>query len=315
MRASYRCIAVFKRAVQRAAPFQYLHKLPSKQCLPVMKGKGGAHPSGRTLRASRHNENSEASGAHIKTEEETEQDALGPLTTSKKQHIKREPQAETPLKPRKRQKVKKEDPVAVQMVKLAPVAPTAYTGPFPKLMRPSPEECRVTLMLPVYHIADCQHLPVCQFADCLHLPAHASHATLLAGHIALLHNVLLGCSVVTVGMQAARDGLARLHGEPQHAKQVKPDPDAGADSLHTHSQQQVLDSLVRFHTSSWRDMRLHCVVMWPRALCAPVPVLFALPPGLFQEGVDANTLRHQRIRFVLWPLACQCGHSHSLSCT
>ena len=48
----------------------------------------------------------------------------------------------------------------------------------------------------------------------------------------------------TMLMQAARDGLARLHGEPQHAKKVKPEPDAGGDSLHTHGQEQVLDSLV-----------------------------------------------------------------------
>ena len=133
-----------------------------------MKGKGGAHPSARTLRASRHNENSEASKAHIKKEEEAREDASGPLTTSRKQPIKREPKAESPSKPRKRQKVKKEDPVAAQMVKLAPVAPTAYTGPFPKLMRPSPEECRVTFVLPNHPSVDCQCIP-----------AHASYAILL----------------------------------------------------------------------------------------------------------------------------------------
>ena len=60
-----------------------------------------------------------------------------------------------------------------------------------------------------------------------------------------MQDATLRHSVFRAGMQAARDGLARLHGEPQHAKQVKPDPDAGADSLHTHTQQQVLDSLVR----------------------------------------------------------------------
>ena len=70
-------------------------------------------------------------------------------------------------------------------------------------------------------------------------------------------------------MQAARDGLARLHGEPQHAKQVKPDPEAGADSLHTHSQQQVLDSLVSPQDLSLRSMRPCCMV--PRYdLCAHV---------------------------------------------
>lgn len=51
-------------------------------------------------------------------------------------------------------------------------------------------------------------------------------------------------------MQAARDGLAGLHGEPQQAKKVKPDPEAGADSLHTHGQQEVLDSLVSPHLSN-----------------------------------------------------------------
>ena len=83
-----------------------------------------------------------------KIKEEEQMEGPGPLTASGKQPMKRESQAETPLKPKKRQKVKQEDPVAAQMVKLAPVAPTAYTGPFPKLMRPSPEECRVNLMLP-----------------------------------------------------------------------------------------------------------------------------------------------------------------------
>lgn len=51
-------------------------------------------------------------------------------------------------------------------------------------------------------------------------------------------------------MQAARDGLANLHGEPQQAKKVKPDPEASDDSLHTHGQQEVLDSLVRPHLSN-----------------------------------------------------------------
>ena len=57
-----------------------------------------------------------------------------------------------------------------------------------------------------------------------------------------MHRMLLHTGIL---MQAARDGLARLHGEPEHAKQVKPEPDAGGDNLHTHGQQQVLDSLVR----------------------------------------------------------------------
>ena len=155
MRAS---IAVSIQTAQRAVQLCFLHRLPSKQCLPVMKGTGGAQPSARTLRATRHNENSGANEKHIKEEEEADRDAPGPLTTSRKQPVKEEPKAETPPKPRKRQKVKKEDPVAAQMVKLAPVPPTAYTGPFPKLMRPSPEECRVTLMLPS---ADCPCFCAC----------------------------------------------------------------------------------------------------------------------------------------------------------
>lgn len=45
--------------------------------------------------------------------------------------------------------------------------------------------------------------------------------------------------------QAARDALAALHGEPQQHKQVEPAlAAAAADSLHTHSQRTVLDSLV-----------------------------------------------------------------------
>lgn len=46
-------------------------------------------------------------------------------------------------------------------------------------------------------------------------------------------------------MQAARDALAALHGEPgQHKLAELEEKTAAADSLHTHSQQTVLDSLV-----------------------------------------------------------------------
>ena len=120
-----------------------------------MKGKGGDKPSTWTLRASRHNENSGAVGAKVEREEEADPNVPGPLAPSEKQPIKREPKAESPLKPRKRHKVKKEDPVAAQMVKVAPLPPTAYTGPYPKHMRPSPEECRVSAQAPRLAPASC----------------------------------------------------------------------------------------------------------------------------------------------------------------
>ena len=145
MRAGYRCIALLKITAQRAAQSQLQHSAPLRQCIPAMKGKQGALPSARTLRARHHNENTGGPVTTIKKEEET--DGPSPLTTSGKQRTKRELKAETPLKPSKRQKVKMEDQVAAQMVRLAPVAPTAYTGPFPKLMRPSPEECRASFLL------------------------------------------------------------------------------------------------------------------------------------------------------------------------
>lgn len=120
-----------------------------------MKGEGGGKASARTLRAIRSNENSGAPGTHIKREEEASSDVPGPLTTSGKQLIKREAKAESARKPRKRQKVKKEDPVAAQMIKLAPVPPSAYTGPYPKHMRPSPEECRVSAQAPRLTLVRC----------------------------------------------------------------------------------------------------------------------------------------------------------------
>lgn len=49
-------------------------------------------------------------------------------------------------------------------------------------------------------------------------------------------------------MQAARDALAALHGEPgQHKLAKLEEKTAVADSLHTHTQQTVLDSLVISH--------------------------------------------------------------------
>ena len=76
----------------------------------------------------------------------------GPVSRPPKQAVKRETKPDAGTKPRKRQKVKQEDPVAQQMVKLAAVSPTAYTGPFPKHMQPTPEACRVYLfsLLPLY---------------------------------------------------------------------------------------------------------------------------------------------------------------------
>ena len=49
--------------------------------------------------------------------------------------------------------------------------------------------------------------------------------------------------------QAVRDALAALHGEPRRAQLGEPKHEAGtaaaiANSLHTHTQQTVLDSLV-----------------------------------------------------------------------
>ena len=55
-------------------------------------------------------------------------------------------------------------------------------------------------------------------------------------------------------MQVARDGLARLHGEPKQAvlneeqaklAQPQAEADAEAQELHSHDQTTVLDSLVR----------------------------------------------------------------------
>ncbi|CAK0784502.1 hypothetical protein CVIRNUC_007706 [Coccomyxa viridis] len=150
-----------------------------------MKGDN-THPRTRSLRNSNRKLSPEASVMHVKKEEDVSTGSPGPVSRSPKQAVKHEAKPDAGTKPRKKQRVKQEDPVAQQMVKLAAVSPTAYTGPFPKHMQPTPEACR-----------------------------------------------------------AARDGLARLHGEPQHAKKVKPEPDAGGDNLHTHGQEQVLDSLVR----------------------------------------------------------------------
>ena len=46
-------------------------------------------------------------------------------------------------------------------------------------------------------------------------------------------------------VQAARDALAGLHGEPRRAQLGEDKHADAADSLHTHTQQTVLDSLVR----------------------------------------------------------------------
>ncbi len=106
-----------------------------------MKGKG-VQPSARTTRATRHKE---PPVTQVKKEEHSTEAGTDPMPNSRQSAMKRKSKPDADMKPKKRQKVKKEDPVAKQMVKLAPVSPTAYTGPFPKHMRPSPEECRVLL--------------------------------------------------------------------------------------------------------------------------------------------------------------------------
>ena len=64
----------------------------------------------------------------------------------------------------------------------------------------------------------------------------------------------LGGRIVAMLSQAARDGLAALHGEPLREKHIKREPGVvDADSLHTHTQQSALDSLV-WHRVMWRDL-------------------------------------------------------------
>ena len=91
----------------------------------------------------------------------------------------------------------------------------------------------------------------------------------------------------TMLMQAARDGLARLHGEPQHAKKVKPEPDAGGDNLHTHGQEQVLDSLVSL---------LAGLALPPLQLCMPTNYA---PATEVPECLEGTSVR-----------LCQRAHEH-----
>ena len=114
--------------------------LPRKFVMPARKG-GNEHDT-RTQRATRSKASTDAA-FHVKKEEDVSTGSPGPVKTPNNQTVKHEAKPDASMKPKKRQKVKQEDPVAQQMVKLAPVPPTAYDGPFPKHMRPSPEECRV----------------------------------------------------------------------------------------------------------------------------------------------------------------------------
>lgn len=109
-----------------------------------MKGKGVQPNATRAGRSARNKTNTDETPApHIKKEDEATLNGTGPSKSSEKHIINHEPKPGASMKPQKRKRVKKEDAVAQQMVKLAPVSPTAYTGPFPKHMRPLPEECQV----------------------------------------------------------------------------------------------------------------------------------------------------------------------------
>ena len=112
--------------------------------LLAMKGDN-IHPRTRSSRNSNSRLSPEASVMHVKKEEDVSTGSPGPVSRSPKQAVKHEAKPDAGTKPRKRQKVKQEDPVAQQMVKLAAASPTAYTGPFPKHMQPTPEACRVAL--------------------------------------------------------------------------------------------------------------------------------------------------------------------------
>ncbi|EIE21580.1 DNA glycosylase, partial [Coccomyxa subellipsoidea C-169] len=107
--------------------------------------------------------------------------------------------------------------------------------------------------------------------------------------------------------RAARDALALLHGEPRQHKPI----DAGtaaaaADSLHTHSQQTVLDSLVRTILSqNTTDVTSHRAFA---SLKAAFPgeegwedVLRA-PPGKMEEAIRMGGLadiKAERIKAIL----------------
>ena len=76
-------------------------------------------------------------------------------------------------------------------------------------------------------------------------------------------------------MQAARDGLAKLHGEPKQAvlseeqaklAQPQAEADAEAQELHSHDQITVLDSLVRSMDPSGIRPAILRVTYLPRPL-------------------------------------------------
>ena len=145
--------------------------------LLAMKGDN-THPRTRSLRNSNRKLSPEASVMHVKKEEDVFTGSPGPVSRSPKQAVKHEAKPDAGTKPRKKQKVKQEDPVAQQMVKLAAVSPTAYTGPFPKHMQPTPEACRVALFTLASLITPQYHAPAHQAS----LQVHVMHHQGFGGH-------------------------------------------------------------------------------------------------------------------------------------
>ena len=137
--AFLRLLCTFQKQLPGLSPLPRRHTTAL-----AMKGKGVQPNATRAGRSARNKSNTdEAPAPHIKKEDEATLNGTGPSKSSEKHIINHEPKPGASMKPQKRKRVKKEDAVAQQMVKLAPVSPTAYTGPFPKHMRPLPEECRV----------------------------------------------------------------------------------------------------------------------------------------------------------------------------
>ena len=140
----------------------------------AMKGKAVSSTATRAGQSARNKDNTDDTPApHIKKEEKAILNCTGPSKSSKKHTIRHEAKPGASMKPQKRQRVKREDTVAQQMVKLAPVSPTAYTGPFPKHMRPSPEECRVQCPCSPFHGSDLTVLSVWCLGSCLASPSCA----------------------------------------------------------------------------------------------------------------------------------------------
>jgi hypothetical protein len=144
--------------------------------------------------------------------------------------IKQEAGTLDTLHTNKRRRLKAEAQVELEGLKFTSEAPTVPSGPFPHLLRPTPEECRVSVLLSLFNVMEIQLGDKCFPTG----PGGDDDAS-------------LSCCTCGVRDQAARDALARLHGEPQKHKEVEPALAAtAAESLHTHSQKTVLDSLVGF---------------------------------------------------------------------